>query len=77
MTQVDAVFQGGVFKPLGEVKLAENQRVTLNIEPVRPADVEAWLTGLEQVQRAILERRGGQPLPDSTPDIAEDRLRDV
>jgi predicted DNA-binding antitoxin AbrB/MazE fold protein len=74
---VDAVFQGGVFKPLSAVKLAENQQVRLQIKPVGAIDVASWFAELDKVHGPILERNGGQPLPDSTADIAEDRLRDV
>jgi predicted DNA-binding antitoxin AbrB/MazE fold protein len=31
MTQIEAIYQGGVFKSLGAVGLAENQRVTLTV----------------------------------------------
>ena len=34
MAQIEAIYQGGVFKPLGEVKLPENQRVTIDIKPI-------------------------------------------
>ena len=31
---IEAIFQGGVFKPLDEVELPENQRLRLEIEPI-------------------------------------------
>ena len=77
MSQVEAIYQGGVFKPEGEVNLRENQRVRLNIEPIAPADVTAWLESARKLRQQILARRGGEPFPDSTPDVAEDRLRDI
>lgn len=75
MTQVEAVYEGGVFKPLGPVSLPEKQRVRLNVEPVLPADLLAWLEQIQKRQREFVEQHGY--LPDSTSDIAEDRGRDV
>jgi predicted DNA-binding antitoxin AbrB/MazE fold protein len=78
MTQVDAIYQNGVFKPLGTVELTENQRVHLTIIPVAtPEDWQTWLERAQKHRQEILDRRGGVPLPDSTPDIAEDRMRDI
>ncbi len=78
MTSIDAIYQDGVFKPLGKVDFAENERVHLTIN--RIATPENWQTWLERVRKhrqEVLDRRGGLPLPDSTPDIAEDRMRDI
>lgn len=75
MAQIEAVFQGGVFKPLGSVALAENQRVRLIMEPLAASDARAWLERVRARQQAFVARHGF--LPDSTPDIAEDRTRDV
>jgi predicted DNA-binding antitoxin AbrB/MazE fold protein len=72
---IEAVYQGGVFKPLGEVTLPENQRVRLSVEAIEPRDALEWLARVREFQREFLETSG--PLPDSTPDIAEDRMRDV
>ncbi len=77
MSQVEAIYQNGVFKPLDRVELTENQRVRLDVQPIDEQDVLAWLERTQRHRDAILKRRGGVPLPDSTPDIAEDRLRDV
>ena len=74
MTQIDAIYQGGIFRPLGEVGLRENQRVRLHIEPLEGSDARAWLEAVQQVQRRIVEERGY--FPNSTPDIAADRARD-
>jgi predicted DNA-binding antitoxin AbrB/MazE fold protein len=74
VTQVEAVFEKGVFKPLGQVGLTENQRVRLRIEPIDSAEKTAWLAATQELQRQIVEKRG--LLPDSTPDIAADRMRD-
>jgi predicted DNA-binding antitoxin AbrB/MazE fold protein len=73
MTQVDAVYQNGVFKPLQDDNIAENQRVRLSIQPVHTAHAQAWLQRVEQRQRRIIAERGY--FPDSTLDIAEDRRR--
>ena len=76
MTQVDAIYQNGVFKPLQDVSLPENQRVRLSVQPVEAGDVQAWLAGLagvEERQQRIIAERGY--FPDSTLDIAEDRRR--
>jgi predicted DNA-binding antitoxin AbrB/MazE fold protein len=75
MTHVPAIFQGGVFRPLGPVDLRENQRVELSIQPITVESVRAWLDKAHALQREIIAHHGGV-LPDSTPDIAEDRLRD-
>lgn len=73
MTQVDAIYQNGVFKPLQDVGLPENQRVRLSIQPVEAADVRAWLARVEERHQRIIAERGY--FPDSTLDIAEDRRR--
>jgi predicted DNA-binding antitoxin AbrB/MazE fold protein len=74
MTQVEAIYQSGVFRPLGEVPLPENQRVRLSIEPLERADIRAWLDEVQRLQQKIIAERGY--FPDSTPDIAMDRTRD-
>ncbi|HLN29730.1 MAG TPA: antitoxin family protein [Gemmataceae bacterium] len=74
MTQVEAIFQSGVFRPLSEVGLAENQRVRLSIQPLDRVDVPAWLDEVREFQQRIVRERGY--FPDSTPDIAQDRQRD-
>jgi predicted DNA-binding antitoxin AbrB/MazE fold protein len=81
MTTVEAVYQGGAFKPLGEVKLAENQRVKLFVEPqmaeqTPEAFTPEWFERMGAFHREIIERNGG-PLPDSTPLIATDRRRET
>jgi predicted DNA-binding antitoxin AbrB/MazE fold protein len=73
MTQVDAIYQNAVFKPLQDVGLADNQRVRLSIQPLDAADVQAWLADVQEMQRRIVAERGY--FPDSTPGIAEDRRR--
>ena len=73
MTQVDAIYQNGVFKPLQDVGLPENQRVRLSVQPVEAGDVRAWLAEVHELQQRIIAERGY--FPDSTLDIAEDRRR--
>ena len=73
MTQVDAIYQNGVFKPLQDVGLPENQRVRLSVQPVEAGDVQAWLAEVREMRQRIIAERGY--FPDSTPDIAEDRRR--
>jgi predicted DNA-binding antitoxin AbrB/MazE fold protein len=74
MTKVDAIFRRGVFEPLEPVRLQENERVRLNIESAPAAASGDWLEELRALHAQILARNGG-PLPDSAPDIAEDRMR--
>jgi predicted DNA-binding antitoxin AbrB/MazE fold protein len=74
MALVEAVYQGGVFKPLKEVRLAENQRVLLNVQVPGSQDVGAWLAEVTQFQEKIVAERGY--FPDSAADIATDRVRD-
>lgn len=76
MSEVEAVYQDGVFKPLEEVNLPENQRVRLTVSPARsvdPDDMRAWLSRVEEMRERIAAERG--LFPDSTIDIAEDRAR--
>ena len=75
MDQIEAVFQGGVFKPLSDVRLPENQRVRLAILPTDVADALALLKRMQARQEKIIKDRGY--FPDSTFDIAEDQLRDI
>ena len=73
MTHVDAIYQNGVFKPLQDVGLPENQRVRLSVQPVEASDARTWLARVEERHQRIIAERGY--FPDSTPDIAEDRRR--
>jgi predicted DNA-binding antitoxin AbrB/MazE fold protein len=73
MNQVDAIYQNGVFKPLEDVGLSENQRVRLSVHLLDPGDATAWLAKVRERQHAIIAQRGY--LPDSAVDIAEDRQR--
>jgi len=73
MNHVDAIYRQGVFQPLQPVHLHEDQRVRLNIEPAATETPESWLQSVQAIQRAVIERQGY--LPDSSLDIASDRLR--
>jgi predicted DNA-binding antitoxin AbrB/MazE fold protein len=75
MAQIEAIFQGGVFKPLSEVKLPENQRVTIEVQPIETEDINTWLARIQEMHRQFVEKHGY--LPDSTPLIAGDRMRDI
>ncbi|MBI3821945.1 MAG: antitoxin family protein [Planctomycetes bacterium] len=75
MSQIEAIYRHGVFEPLGPVDLKEDQRVRLSIETTEKETIDAWLERVRALHAQILSRRGGEPLPDSTPGIAEDRLR--
>jgi predicted DNA-binding antitoxin AbrB/MazE fold protein len=72
-TQVEAIYQNGIFKPLQEVRLPENQRVRLCVQSVEAKDIRAWFEEVQQLRRRIIAQRGH--FPDSTIDIAEDRRR--
>ena len=74
MPVVEAIYQGGVFKPVGEVRLSENQRVLLNFQTPTGQDAAAWLAEVRELQQKIVAERGY--FPDSTLDIAADRVRD-
>jgi predicted DNA-binding antitoxin AbrB/MazE fold protein len=73
MTHVEAIYEGGVFRPVEAVQLPENQRVRLSIQPIRAEEAQAWLLRVQERRQRLLEERG--TFPDSTPDIAEDRQR--
>jgi predicted DNA-binding antitoxin AbrB/MazE fold protein len=74
MTEVEAIYAGGVFRPLRGVSLPENKRVRLSIQTLEPSDARAWLSEVQAFQRRIIAERGC--FPDSTTDIAADRARD-
>ncbi len=74
-TTVEAVYQGGVFKPVRPVDLPENQRVQLDVRPVGADAARAWLEEARRLQEELRAKYGN--FPDSTALIAEDRRRDV
>jgi predicted DNA-binding antitoxin AbrB/MazE fold protein len=74
MSRIEAIYQGGVFKPLEPVDLPENERVQLEIVKLSPeTDIPAWLERARELQQRLFQRHGY--FPDSTLDIAEDRAR--
>jgi predicted DNA-binding antitoxin AbrB/MazE fold protein len=74
MTTVEAIFQGGAFRPVGPVDLPENQRVRLSISPVSPAAAPEWVDEMRRERERVAAAYG--PFPDTTALIAEDRRRD-
>jgi predicted DNA-binding antitoxin AbrB/MazE fold protein len=75
MSQIEAIYQGGVFKPLTPVTLRENERVVLDVRSTTADAWAKWAGEANALQERIRAKYG--VLPDSTPDIAEDRMRDV
>jgi predicted DNA-binding antitoxin AbrB/MazE fold protein len=82
MTQIDAIYRGGVFQPLQPVNLQEEQRVRLSIDSQTEKRAEsATSKGASEELLARLRKRHAEfiqahgPLPDSAPLIAADRLR--
>jgi predicted DNA-binding antitoxin AbrB/MazE fold protein len=73
MGEIVAVYEGGVFRPLGPITLHEKQRVRLSIQPLEESDIGAWLGEVRRVQERIVGEHGY--LSDSTPDISADRSR--
>jgi predicted DNA-binding antitoxin AbrB/MazE fold protein len=72
MSQIEAIYRHGVFEPLQPVDLPEEQRVVLRVEPAKETP-EQWLERVKQRHAEFVAKHGY--LPDSTPSIAEDRLR--
>jgi len=75
MNQIEAIYENGVFRPLGPVELRDKERVRLSVEPVARPDMLEWLERVRKHRQEFVAKHGF--LPDSTPDIAEDRLRDI
>lgn len=73
MSHIEAIYHRGVFEPLEPVNLREEQRVQLSFEPANGQSSQAWLSQLQGVQAAIVQRQG--VLPDSASEIAADRMR--
>jgi predicted DNA-binding antitoxin AbrB/MazE fold protein len=72
MSTVEAIYQQGIFKPLGEVVLPDNQRVLLHVEPFRSEEWQTWLEQARELQQRLAGVRG---MFDSTREIAADRRR--
>jgi predicted DNA-binding antitoxin AbrB/MazE fold protein len=73
MHSIEAVYEDGVFRPLGKVQCKEHERVHLTIELTQRAQSDCWLTAVQEFQHQLIANHG--VLPDSTPDIAADRHR--
>ena len=71
MNTVEAVFDNGVFKPLGPVAIRDHQRVRLSIETIEPLDLASWLSAVRDFHRHLIADHG--VLPDSTAEISADR----
>ncbi|HUY32513.1 MAG TPA: antitoxin family protein [Pirellulales bacterium] len=74
MNVIEAIYHNGIFEPIGPIDLPENQRVHLSVQPIEVVDALAWLKRTRNLRARMMERHG--LFPDSTPDIAADRLRD-
>ena len=73
MLSIQAIYAGGVFRPLEQVTLQENQHVTLTIEGAAAPRAVSWLEAAKEFQRQLIAQHG--VFPDSTPEIAADRRR--
>jgi predicted DNA-binding antitoxin AbrB/MazE fold protein len=73
MSGIEAIYQDGVFKPLGQIVMRDHQRVRLEVRLVEDSNVAAWLDEVQNYQKLILSNR--RPFPDSSSDIAADRGR--
>jgi len=73
MSRIEAIYRHGAFEPLAPVNLCEEQRVQLSFEPANGQTPQTWLSQVQAMQAAIVERQG--VLPDSAAEIAADRMR--
>lgn len=55
------------------ITLRDDQRVRLSIELAEEEDLRSWLDHVQELQDAVVQRRGY--LPDSASEIAADRRR--
>jgi predicted DNA-binding antitoxin AbrB/MazE fold protein len=69
---VEAIYEKGVFTPLGKVDLSDQQRVELAYQPVPGKEMLTWLDEMRRERQRAIALHG--VLPDSTPDIAAERL---
>ncbi|HWB53201.1 MAG TPA: antitoxin family protein [Tepidisphaeraceae bacterium] len=73
MSHIEAIYRQGVFKPLEPVYLQEDQHVRLSVEPTELESSRDWLHRVRLLQDSVARRHGH--LPDSAPEISQDRLR--
>ena len=73
MSVIEAVYRHGVFEPLEPVHLQEEQRVEVHVASAGKEAMKTWIRKTKARQAAFIKKHG--LLPDSTPDIAEDRMR--
>ena len=73
MSRIKAIYRRGVFEPLAEVNLPEDERVELTFAPANGRTPQAWLGQVQAVQAVIVARQGA--LPESAAEIAADRAR--
>ena len=63
MQTIEAIYQNGVFKPLHDVQVAENERVTLTLQTTTKEAALAWMKwrreGLGTITTSILSRIDG------------------
>jgi predicted DNA-binding antitoxin AbrB/MazE fold protein len=57
-TQIEAIYQNGIFKPLQEVQLPDNQRVRLSVQPIEAEDTRNWLEEVQQMRQRIIASAG-------------------
>ena len=74
-TQLEAIVEDGVLRPLTRLPFADQQHVWIRVELLKTRDVADWLENVARHQVSVLTRVG--TLPDSTVDITEDRCRDL
>ena len=63
MKIIDAIYVSGVFKPLGQVSLPENQRVRLTVESANDDSAGPWLNVVIQEKQNVPGRLCGAPVP--------------
>ena len=73
MSIIEAVYRNGVFEPLEPVNLREEVRVQVHVDSNQKEAMEEWIKKANALKEEFVRKHGY--LPDSTPDIAEDRLR--
>jgi predicted DNA-binding antitoxin AbrB/MazE fold protein len=75
MTTVEAVYEDGIFKPVGTVALTNKQSVRLTIEVLDKSELplDEWFEQTREFRERMRAKYG--TFPDSTESIVEDRRR--